>query len=202
MKVGVFYTVLPLVGAVTYSSDSFLVAQIWGAAEVQQYAVPEKLFSLISTSAIMVLAPLWPAYGEAIARRDRNWIINTLRTSLIYVASVTSVLSTLLVVFAPTIINFWVHSAVTTSLQLLTGLGLWKVIECTGIALACFLNGARLFWLQVIIAVSTAIASIVLKVIFVREIGVAGVPWATILAYLTFAVLPIIFWRKKLLQRI
>ena len=74
---------LQVVAAVAYASDSFVIAQLLGAPAVAEYAVPERMFSLITMVLAMVLAPLWPAYGEAIARGDAAWVKRTLKRSIL-----------------------------------------------------------------------------------------------------------------------
>ena len=54
-------------------------------------------------------------------------------------------------------------------------------------AIAMFLNGARIVKLQLAVALATGIVAIALKFLLVPSIGVAGVVWATVLAYLVFA---------------
>jgi O-antigen/teichoic acid export membrane protein len=73
-KTGVLFLILQLVAAVAYASDNLVIAQMLGASAVADYAIPEKLFSLIAMALAMMLAPLWPAYGEALARGVRLWV--------------------------------------------------------------------------------------------------------------------------------
>jgi O-antigen/teichoic acid export membrane protein len=150
----------------------------------------------------MVLAPLWPAYGEAIARGDEQWVRRTLKRSLIMAVGIAAVLSALLVLFGDRIISVWVGHAVNPPLALLMGLGVWKVIEAGGNALAVFLNGAHVVRLQVILALITAVTSIVLKVVLVREIGAAGVVWASAIAFVSCTAIPTAFFMRKVLQGI
>ncbi len=72
LKTGSFFLVLQLTGLVAYSLDNVVIAQIMGSSAVQEYAVPTKLFGLAPTLLSFALAPLWPAYREAMARRGRR----------------------------------------------------------------------------------------------------------------------------------
>ena len=189
-KTGLLFLVLQVVAALTYTSDNIILAQMLGAAAVTQYAVPEKLFSLISTVIAMVLTPLWPAYGEAIARGDRDWVRKTLKRSLLVSIGVASFCSAVLVITAPWIIHLWVRRMMAPSLLLLAGLGVWKVLDVGGNALSVFLNGARIVKIQVIISITTCIAAVSSKVFLVQHIGIPGVVWATVFSFLFLTAIP------------
>ena len=73
-RLGMLFFTLQLAVAISYSSDNLVIARILGPQAVAQYAVPCKLFSLVSTVISFLVGPLWPAYGEALARRDHLWI--------------------------------------------------------------------------------------------------------------------------------
>ncbi len=199
-KTGVLFLVLQVVGALAYSSDNIIIAQVLGAEAVAIYAVPEKLFSLISTIIGMALAPLWPAYGEAIARGDHDWVNSIFKRSLRLAIGISTACSILLIITGPWIIAGWVHNMVTPSLLLLVGFGLWKVLESAGNALAVFLNGARIIQFQVIVSIMTAISAITLKILFVSRIGLPGVVWATIFSFTIFTILPASFYIRKIVR--
>jgi len=110
-------------------------------------------------------------------------------------------ISLMLVLFGEKILSLWVGHNVTPPLLLLLGLGVWKVIEAGGNALAAFLNGANVVRLQVIIATLTAISAIILKIFLVQKIGVAGVVWATAVSYLCFAAVPYFFLTSGILHK-
>lgn len=202
MGIGLLFLVLQIAGALTYVSDNIIIAQTLGAAAVAEYAVPEKLFALISTVLVLATAPLWPAYGEAIARGEKAWVRRMLRLSMIVAGTVAAVCSTAMVFAAPYLIEIWVGSAVVPSTLLLVGFGLWKVIEAMGNSLAMFLNGAQVVGFQVIAAVLTAAAAIILKIYLVAEIGVAGAVWGTILSFTAITFLPFFVFSKRIFTRI
>lgn len=194
---GVLFLVLQIVAAVSYSSDSIIIAQILGASAVAEYSVPEKLFSLIGTVLTMMLAPLWPAYGEALARGDRAWVDRMFRRSLMMSIAVATACSLPLVVFGPWIIGLWVGHAVSPPLILMIGLGIWKVVESAGTPVAVYMNGVGAMRLQAALASATAVVSIVLKITLTYIGGVSGPIWATIISFLTITAIPIFFIFKK-----
>ena len=71
------FLVLQLGVSIFYGSDNIIITHLLGPDAVAGYAVPERMFSLISTLLAMALMPLWPAYAEAAARGDHSWVRRT-----------------------------------------------------------------------------------------------------------------------------
>lgn len=191
---GMLFLVLQIVSAVAYSSDNLVIAQRLGASSVTEYAIPEKLFSLIAMAIAIMLAPLWPAYGEALARGDLQWVRNAFRRSLLVALGLASAMSLALVFAAPRLISLWVGQTVEPPLLLLVGLGLWKIVEAGGIALAMLLNGAHVVRVQMIVAVLTGACALILKVVLVDYVGVAGTVWASVIAFSLISLIPLCVW--------
>jgi hypothetical protein len=105
------------------------------------------------------------------------------------------------VLFGARIISLWIGHAVVTPGLLIAGLGIWKVMEAAGSALAAFLNGAQQVRLQVIAAIAVAAAAITLKIELVPLLGTAGVVWATIAAYTVCAVIPYAIFARRIVRR-
>jgi O-antigen/teichoic acid export membrane protein len=190
MRMGALFFVLQVTVAVAYTSDSLVIAQLSGAAAVAEYAVPEKLFGLITLVIAMVLAPLWPAYGEAIARGDHTWVRRTLRRSFLLAVGLAALASVCLLLAGPMLLRLWVGDALAVPFMLMLALAIWKVIEAGGNAVAVYLNGAHVVGYQVASAVSVAVCAISLKFLLIPTYGVAGAVWATVAAYLVFAAVP------------
>lgn len=187
---GALFFVLQVTVAVAYTSDSLVIAQLLGASAVADYAVPEKMFGLITLALAMVLQPLWPAYGEAIARGDHAWVRRTLKRSVLMALGLAALASLVLVLAGPTLLRLWVGQAVVPPLMLFVALAVWKVVEAGGNAVAVYLNGAHVIGLQVVVAIAVAICALSLKFWLIPIYGVAGAVWATVVAYLVFAAVP------------
>lgn len=200
-KSGAFFLVLQIVAAVTYGSDSIIIAQRLGATSVSQYAVPEKMFSLVSAMLAIALAPLWPAYSEAFVSGDRAWIRRTFRRALLLSTATAAAASIALIVLSPWLMSKWIAGAIAPSFLLLLGLGIWKTVEAGGNAVAMYLNGAGVIRFQVVVAIVTGLVAVVLKVALVDRIGLSGTVWASTAAYLLFAALPMFFLLRSGLVR-
>jgi O-antigen/teichoic acid export membrane protein len=139
----------------------------------------------------VALAPLWPAYGEAMARGDLHWVRHTLVRS-VQVAGLASILfAALFVLGGNEILARWVGPGFAAPLALRLGFGTWVVVATLGMAVAMYLNAANLMRVQAACAMVWVPASLVLKVMLVTRWGLAGVPWAMVAAYLALAALPL-----------
>jgi O-antigen/teichoic acid export membrane protein len=199
-RLGGLFFVLQVVVAVSFSADNFVIARTLGAVNVPEYSIPQRMFALVTMMSSMLVAPLWPAYGESISRGDMNWVRRTLRVSLLAVLVGSSVVSGLLLLLSPKLIHGWVGSRIHPPFLLLMGLAVWTVLNCCGDALAAFLNGASVIRLQVIVASIFGAGCLALKVFFIHRYGVTGVPWATILAYTLLSVIPFLFYIPGILR--
>jgi O-antigen/teichoic acid export membrane protein len=201
-KLGGLFFVLQLVVAVSYSADNFIIARTLGAVNVPEYSIPQRMFQLIAMASSMLVAPLWPAYGEAISRGDMPWVRRTLRFSLLVVLGATSAASLTLLLLSHRLLHWWVGSRIHPPFLLLAGLAIWTVIGCCGDALAFFLNGASIIRFQVIVASTFGIGCLLLKLFLVRHYGIEGVPWATIIAYCLLNALPCILYVPRIIHRL
>lgn len=202
LGLGVLFFVLQFAAAVAYSSDNIILAHILGPSAVTQYSVHARLFSLISMIFMMVLTPLWPAYTEAIARGDVDWVHRTLSRSLWLSATISFGLSVILIVWGPTIMRLWVGEKVLPVLPLFIGLGVWTVLGTIGNALAMFLNGAKVMQFQVVAALVMACTAICLKITLTQRIGSSGVILGTVIAYTLAVVVPSVFIVPRELKKV
>jgi O-antigen/teichoic acid export membrane protein len=196
--IGLLFFVLQLGVALSFSSDNLVAAQILGPEAVTQYSVPMRLFSILPLIMGMIMGPLWPAYGEAIARGEMEWVRKTLIMSLLITFLLVAFPTLFLVLFGVQIVHFWVGPEVTPSLLLLAGMGIWTLLQALGNALAMFLNGAHIIRFQVFCTSLVAVSALLAKIVLAQSIGLPGIIWGTIIGYTFFAVIPYIVYLPKL----
>jgi O-antigen/teichoic acid export membrane protein len=199
---GVLFFALQVTMVLGYQSDNYVINQILGPAQVTQYAVPLRLFNLAPLLLNLVLGPLWPAYAEAAASGDADWVRRTFARSLNLALLVTGPPALILVLFGAPIIHLWVGDKVVPTFELLLALGVSSVIMAVSEALAMFMNGLNRVRLQVICCSIMAIANIGLKIILAERIGVSGVVYATIIAQVLCVLIPLFLHVPRVLLTI
>jgi O-antigen/teichoic acid export membrane protein len=198
---GALFFLLQTVTAVAFASDNLVISHMLGSGAVSDYTVPRTLFQIVASAAMLVLMPLWPAYGEAMARGEHAWVRRTLRRSLIVALSVTSLASLTLVLVTGDVLSFWVGSAaLQPPLSLLLGFAAWTIVSTCGSTLAMVLNAASKMKFQLYTAVSMGLAAVTAKVFLSEEFGLAGVVWGTVSAYVVFSLLPTLFYIRSWLR--
>jgi O-antigen/teichoic acid export membrane protein len=202
LRLGSMFFALQIAVALAFTSDNIVVARVFGAEDVTAYAVPMRMFSFLPMILLICFTPLWPAYGEAIARGDIAWVRRTLLRSLAFGFAVTSAVAIVLVVFGVEIVHAWAGDDVTPSMWLLSGLGIWMVISGTANAVAMFLNGASVILFQVVVALVMGAAALAAKIWFAQAVGLPGVVWGTIVAYTLFTIVPLLYYVPRVLRRL
>jgi O-antigen/teichoic acid export membrane protein len=202
MSIGGLFFILQIVVAVAYSADSVVVARTLGAVNVPEYVIPQRMFSLITTMAAMFVTPLWPAYAEAISRGDTVWVRRSLYRSMVIVLLLTGAVSLLLLLASHKLIYWWAGPTVNPPMLLLVGLAIWTVMESCGSALAAFLNGSGFLYFQIVTAGIFGISCITAKIYLARRLGIAGLPWATIITWGLLNFIPLMFYVRWRLGRL
>ena len=199
-RVGMMFFVLQIAAAVGFSSDNIVIAQILGPDAVTQYSVPAKLFNVVTMLIVTILSPLWPAYGEALERREFGWIRKTLKRSIVLGLAIAVPSYAILLPFTNQVLHLWVGNNIAPPILLLSGLALWGVLNAIGNPLSYFLMGASVIKLQVVLATIMAITNIILSVFLTYHLGVSGPVWGTVISYSLISLLPCAIFIPKLLN--
>jgi O-antigen/teichoic acid export membrane protein len=190
VRLGLLFFILQLASSIAFSADNFIIARTLGAVRVPEYAIPQRMFALISMMTAMLVTPLWPAYGEAVSRGDFAWVRQTLRRSLLGIFAASTVAATTIFLLSHRILALWVGGRVKPSFALLLGLAIWAVMECCGSTLAMYFNGASVIRYQIILASVFGIGCLATKIIMIKRFGIAALPWSTITTYFLLDALP------------
>ena len=189
-RMGVLFFMLQILALLAMSSDNLVIAQVMGASAVAGYAVTQKLF-VATQVAPLFIAPLWPAFAEALARKDYAWARLALNRSLLLSLGLCVMTATPLFFFGKGIIAIWAGPEVVPATFLLFGFSIWTLIAGYGACMSAFLNSTReLLAKQMWFYAATTIAALVLKVVLVRNWQAAGAIWATVFGYGLFFVVP------------
>ncbi|MGA3323487.1 MAG: oligosaccharide flippase family protein [Terriglobia bacterium] len=181
MGTGSMFLIMQVCGVFVVTVDNIIIAQVLGPGAVTQYSVPMRMFILLNTVANMFVIPLWPAYGEALARGDVPWVKRTVVRSVSFSLLTFGPVALFLAVFGKIIVRFWVGPQIQPSYLLLSGAAVWIIVNVCGNALGTFLNGANLLKFQVLLYALSAIVMLPAKVICAKVFGLSGVVWVTAL---------------------
>jgi O-antigen/teichoic acid export membrane protein len=187
---GLYFMLLQLSAALAGASDRLIISQLPnGPTEVIRFALPAILFGIIQTLTTIAIGPLWPAYGEALARGDLAWAKKTFLMSFFLVGIFSAFCSCALTFAMPVVLTTWAgDQSLTVPYSLLFGLAAWTTISSMGNCHAMLLNGASIVRQQVIAGIVFAVIVLTLKIFISKTSGISAMPWAGVLVYILILV--------------
>ena len=201
-RLGALFFIIQVAGSISFQSDGLVLTRILGPESVATYTVTQKLFLQVPFLLGYFLTPLWPAYAEAVARRDLGWVKRTLKRSILAGFAVNLPAAVALFVTARWILGRWVGSAIDPPDLLLASLSVWVALNALNGPLAMFLNGAGALRYQTLTVVPMAAANLALSILLTRRIGIAGVVLGSILAQILFCYLPAAIYVPRFLRKL
>lgn len=202
LRLGLQFMLLQACVALVYSSDNVILAHEAGANQVASYSVVDQMFAVPIMLLTMATGPLWPAYTEALARRDHAWVLRTFRQSLAYATTFSVLSSIVLVVCGPVVIRLWTRGLTEPSLSLLLAMGTWNI--CLGVAtsIVMFLNAIGQLRAQVIGSLGMLLVGTGVRVLACRHFGGPGLAWGTSASYVVIALLPVLLETRGRLREL
>jgi O-antigen/teichoic acid export membrane protein len=202
LGVGLGFMVLQMAYLIGFSTDILVVAHIVGPAAAADYAIVHRLFSIPSALAAIALAPLWPAYREAISRQDLNWVRRTLTRSIGLTLVVIMPLSALLIILGPSIVDLWTGADARPPNGLYITLGLFTIAYAVANAYGMVLNGAQAMRYLLATWSAMAILNLIASIYLASRIGVAGVALGSAIAVASVLIVPALWYVPRLLGRL
>jgi len=138
----------------------------------------------------MGITPLWPAYGEAVARGDSAWVRKTFFGSLWLTLAITVPSCTALALAGPWILRFFFGKSLSVPMSVLIVLAVWGIVNAVSTATSILLNGAGVLRPQTVLVVVTSLSNLALSILLTRRLGVVGVCLGSIITQL-FITLPV-----------
>jgi O-antigen/teichoic acid export membrane protein len=194
---GMQFFVLQLAAALAFSADLPMISALLGPTEAGTYAIVQRLFSIVPVGLALIWAPLWPLYRHALAAGDHDWVVRTLRRTVILAVVAAGASSFVLAVGFNHIVGLWVDRPVEVSGLLLVGFTLWCVIDAAGTAIATFLNAASIMRYQVIVASLFALLCFGAKALAILYAGAWAVPWAASTTFIVANLIPTLIFAPR-----
>lgn len=200
--VGGKFFLIQIMALVTFQTDNLVIAHYLGAVRVPEYSLTSSLFSYTALPQTILFQYLWVAYTEAIARKDIAWVRRTYRVSTGLGIAVTGAAVLCLVVIARPFIAIWAGPAVVPSGALIAWIAAWSMINSYTNPMACLLAAASHLHNQIIYSGLATVSNLALSIYLVQIWGVEGVIAATVISYVVFVCVPIVFDVERLLVRL
>ena len=170
--------------------DAIAILTIAGAEAVPRFSTSNALFLSGLTIAPLVAGSLWPAYTEAAARRDWEWLSRVFKRASLILMCVAGMGAVLAAILGPDFVYGWVGQDAFGGRGLIWLLSGWFVAEvwrqnAKQMIISLGRNDLAVRWRYV-----EGVAKIALTIWLVGEHGPVGAAAASLLAVVTCGVLP------------
>lgn len=118
MKLGGQFFVLQIIWVIISKSNELLVLKLSVADAVVEYQIYYKVFSLVSTFAVVAMTPMWSAVTKAVAENNYMWIHKTYN-ALLLVSALGAFFEILIILPLQWLVQLWLREdAITVDQQI------------------------------------------------------------------------------------
>ncbi len=181
-RTGITFFLLQVLTMLGLGIDNLIITTMSNAVAVAPYAVMAKYAQSLLVVNVF-LQPLWPAYGEALGRGDYAWARHALGQASKWTLIIGSTIAVVTAIFGRTIVHYWLGQSLVLPPALVYGIAVMILVLCYGGVIASFMNNEGLAHRQVKIYFLTVAVCLSLKVSFMHQWGISGIPWATSIAF-------------------
>ncbi len=177
--------ILPSIGgAILAFAPPLLISSLLGAPALTPYNLAQRLLGLAAQAQSMFIAPLWPAYTEAVTRGDIGWARATYRKSLL-ISLVLAVIPTLSFVFwGRWVLSLWSHRPPESfPIILIAALSVWCAVSNFTQPVAVLLNALGKIRGQSVYGLVSVLISLALMPHFISRFGSAGAPISLLVVF-------------------
>lgn len=191
--IGIEFFIIQLSMIVIFTTDNIIITKLIGPSAVTSYNIIMKIFKVFIYGFGILFIPFWPLYTEAYSKKNKKWIVSTLKKfhGLFFL---TSIIIFILIFNIDSLVFFWLGRDLEYPTNLVLYIGIFSLIKIYSDIYMCFLNGISRIRLQLVLYLFGASINIPLSVFLVNSynMGSSGVILATIISMSLFVlVLPI-----------
>ena len=191
--VSMLFLLMQFMAVIGNASDNIIIAQLLGATKVSAFAIMQKLTMILGLASLFI-SPMWPAFGEAMARGDHLWARRALTNVLIASLFFGILTGMIIFIFGADIIKIWAGDLMAPNRSLLLGFAAFSILMSIGGSLSVFLNNGEYLRRQTTIYIVASIASIVFKIVLIGSWqDASGAIWGTVIGYSVFFIFPALF---------
>ncbi len=199
---GLSFFIIQLSAVIVFQTDNMIISYLFGPAEVTNYNIVYRYFSIITIVFGVIMAPFWTAFTDAYQKNDFLWIRNTMRT-LILLLGGSIIGSIFLLIISNNIYSIWIDKNLIISNSLSALMAIYVVLYSLLNIFSYFSNGTGKVKVQMFVYIFAALINIPMSIFFgkILEFGVDGVLLATIISTLLTSIIMIIQYYKLVNNR-
>lgn len=173
MGLGFLFFIMQLAALILFSTDSFIIDQLYGPEEVVPYNIAFKYFSLVTMGFAIVTTPFWSAYTDAYHKKDFVWIQRITRKLKMFWALL--VLVVIVMLFCSNFFyRIWIGNKVEIPLSLSISMACWVLISTWTAIFGNFLNGVEKIRLSLYHSFAMILINIPLSVFLAKYLNMGS----------------------------
>jgi len=177
---GFKFFIIQLAGIILFSTDNFIITQLFGPAEVVPYNIAFKYFGISNMVMSIIVTPYWSSITEAYTKKDFQWIKKSMKNLVIISLIIVGTILLMLLIASP-VYKVWLGNKLDVPLLLNISMAIFFIINTLFAPFTNFINGTGKVTLQFVSLLVTAIINIPLSIWLSRTfyLGSSGVIIAT-----------------------
>lgn len=194
---GLNFFLLQISGIILFSTDSFLIANLFGPNEVVSYQIAFKYFSITTMLFSIIFTPYWSSFTEAFVKQDIAWINKALK-SLIKFSYAFVIFAIVLLIFSNWFFSIWIGEVVKIPTVLTTCMAIYFILTIIITPFTIFINGTGKIFIQTYQGLFSAIINIPISLFMVKQfnLGSEGIILGTIISLIPSIILsPLQTWK-------
>lgn len=168
------FFLIQIICIVLYQSVNFVISHYCGPEQVTVYNVAYKYLYCAVMAFNIIMAPLWSAYNDAVAKNDYYWMKSVYKR-LIKINLLVVVGILLMIIVSPIVYNLWVGDSVSIPLIVSILIGLYMICQSISTLHASILNGMSVVRLQIIQALLQGFVFVGAIVIIGNDLNLTGI---------------------------
>jgi len=197
LNVGLAFWTMQLGGLIEQHSGTYVLAHLSTSEATVLFAIVYKSLTLIGSVNVIVTQPLWPAFTDAIAHRDFDWIERSYAKIRRALTVFSCTVGVLMVMLGPWGFQHFVHIDTSGSRLLFCVLGAYFVANVWTHLYYVTMMGMKGIWRVAMVALSENALLLLLSLVLVPRLGAVGMA----LAYLSASLLLPAWLLPRLMKR-
>lgn len=180
-SLGVKFFVIQIAGVIVFTTDNFIITQLFGPAQVTPYNIALTYFNFAQMGFTILLNPFWAAFTEAFIKNDIEWITTSIKKLSRFWFFIVSMII-LMFFFANIFYEVWFSKRIMIPLGLNLLMAIYVIQACWNGIFTTFINATGKIKISFYNAVFSALVNIPLSIFFAKglELGSSGVILGTI----------------------
>lgn len=199
---GLRFFIIQVAAIVLFSTDNFIITQLFGPTEVVPYNIAFKYFSVVTLGYGILVAPFWSSFTQAWAMNDKPWIKKSVSTiqKIWFLVPVGLVIMLLVSEY---FYVAWIGKEVKVGFEISLWMAIFVALQTAGTIYTSFINGIGAIRLQLVTASVSMIINIPLSILLASYLGlgIAGVIMASCLCLMYGLSFRVIQYRKIMSEK-